>query len=434
MARNGADKVRHLQRALYRTSKQDKERRFYSLYDKVWRTDILWEAWRQVKANKGAPGVDGMAIDESVKTGREQAMIEKLQEALRAKCYRFAPVRLVEIPKPKGGTRPLGMATGEDRMVQTAMKRVLEPIFAADFHDCSYGYRPKRDAKQASLAIREDLYNRAGGVVEIDFKSYCTSIPHGKLLKLITKRIADGSMLKLIKQTLKVGVKDRGQVVATTVGVPQGSPISPLYSNISLHRLDHLWHRRGYPAKLGATLHRFADDAILGCRSSPQPALTAFEALATRMELTLNRDKTHVTRLTDGFDFIGCQFVQRKSPRSGKNTIYLFPAKSAQQKMRNRLKSLTSRRAPISPQECVEMVHPIVLGWANYFRHTHASQAFRGLQRFVNIRFRRYVTQRSKGRGFGWKRFPKSTLYAMGLISIGSGRLAYVSKPVHGGR
>jgi retron-type reverse transcriptase len=140
------------------------------------------------------------------------------------------------------------------------MKRVLEPIFEADFHDCSYGYRPKRDAKQASLAIREDLYNRAWGVVEIDFKSYFTSIPHGKLIKLITRRIADGSMLKLIKQTLKVGMQDQGQVKPTTVGVPQGSPISPLYSNIYLNLLDHVWHRRGYPAKLGATLHRYADD------------------------------------------------------------------------------------------------------------------------------------------------------------------------------
>lgn len=433
-ATNGVDKVRKLQRALYRTSKQDKEKRFYSLYDKVWRTDILWAAWRQVKANKGAPGIDGLTIDEIVATGREQAMIEKLQATLRTKDYRFAPVRVVEIPKPKGGTRPLGIATVEDRIVQTAMKLVLEPIFEADFHECSYGYRPKRDAKQASLAIREDLYNHAWGVVEIDFQSYFTSIPHGKLLKLIVRRITDGSMLKLMKQTLTVGVQDRGQVVPTTVGVPQGSPISPLYSNIYLNLLDHLWHTRGYPAKLGATLHRYADDALLVCRRSPQPALAAFEAIAKRMELTLNRDKTHVTRLTAGFDFVGFQFVKRKSPSSGKNTIYIFPAKSAQQTIRNRLKYLTSRRAPISPQEFVAMVNPLVTGWANYFRHTNASQAFRGLQRFVNIRFRRYLTQRSKGRGFGWQRFPNRKLYAMGLAYIGSGKLEYVAKPVHDGR
>lgn len=433
-APNGADKVRKLQRALYRTSKQDKERRFYSLYDKVWRAAILWEAWRQVKANKGAPGIDGLTIDAIVATGREQAMIEQLQAALRTKAYRFAPVRVVEIPKPKGGTRPLGIATIADRIVQTAMKLVLEPIFEADFHDCSDGYRPKRDAKQASLAIREDLYDHAWGVVEIDVQAYFTSIPHRKLLTLLAKRIADGSMLKLIKQTLKVGVQRHGQVVPTTVGVPQGSPISPLYSNIDLNLLDQLWHQRGYPAKLGATLHRYADDALLVCRRSPQPALAAFEAIAKRMDLTLNRDKTHVTRLTAGFDFVGFQFVKRKSPRSGKNTIYLFPAKSAQQKIRNRLKYLTSRRAPISPQECVDLVNPVMTGWVNSFRHTNARHAFRELQRFVNIRFRRYLTQRRKGRGFGWKRFPNSKRYAMGLAYIGSGLLKYVAKPVHDGR
>ena len=160
-ATNGADKIRKLQRALYRTSKQDKKKRFYSLYDKVWRADVLWEAWRQVTANKGAPGVDGMAIEWIINTGYEEEMRNKLHEALREPQYPFAPVRVVEIPKPKGGTRPLGIATVEDRVVQTAMKLVLEPIFEADFHDCSYGYRPKRDAKQASMAIRADLYNRA---------------------------------------------------------------------------------------------------------------------------------------------------------------------------------------------------------------------------------------------------------------------------------
>jgi RNA-directed DNA polymerase len=430
-ATNGADKVRKLQRALYRTSKQDKKRRFYSLYDKVWRADVLWEAWRQVKANKGAPGVDGLAIEWIINTGYEEEMITKLHKALREQSHQFAPVRVVEIPKPKGGTRPLGIATVEDRVVQTAMRLVVEPIFEADFHDCSYGYRPKRDAKQASLAIRADLYNRAWSVVEIDFKSYFTSIPHRKLMMLITKRIADGSLLRLIKQTLKVGVYEQGQVVPTKVGVPQGSPISPLYSNIYLNLLDQLWHNRGYPAKLGATLHRYADDAILVCRSSPQPAHAAFEAIAKRMDLTLNRDKTRVTRVIDGFDFIGFHFVKRKSPSSGKNTIYTFPAKSAQQKIRNRLKYLTSRRAPITPKEFVEMVNPIMTGWANYFRHTNASQAFRGLQRFVNIRFRRYLPQRSKGRGFGWKRFPNSQLYAMGLAYIGSGMLTYRAKPAH---
>jgi hypothetical protein len=177
-----------------------------------------------------------------------------------------------------------------------------------------------------------------------------------------------------------------------------------------LNLLDHVWHQQGYPAQLGATLHRYADEAVWVCRNSPQPVLAACAAIAKRRELTLNRDQTRVTRLTDGFDCIGCQCVKRTSPRSGKNTIYLVPAKSAQQKMRNRLKSLTARRAPLSPKAFVAMVHPLVTGWANSCRHTNASQAFRGLQRVGNIRFRRYLTQRSKGRGVGWKRFPNSTL------------------------
>jgi RNA-directed DNA polymerase len=431
MATNGVDKVRKLQRALYRTSKQDKQKRFYRLYDKVWRGAVLWEAWRQVKANKGAPGVDGMAIEWIMNPGYAEEMIQKLQEALREKRYQVAPVRVVEIPKPKGGTRLLGIATIADRVVQTAMKLVLAPIFEADFHDGSYGYRPKRDATHASTAIRNDLYNRAWSVVEIDFQAYFTSIPHRKLILLITKRIADGSLLQLIKQTLTVGAYVKGQVIPTKVGVPQGSPISPLYSTIYLNLWDQLWHSRGYPAKLGAPLHRYADEAILVCRRSPQPVLATFEGIAKRMDLTINRDKTRVTRVTEGFDFIGFNFVKRRSPTSGKQAIYVFPAKSAQQKIRNRLKSVTSRRAPISPKEFVDMVNPIVTGWVNYCRHTNASQAFRGLQRFVNIRFRRYLTQRSKGRGFGGKRFPHSKLYAMGLVYIGSGMLTYRAKPAH---
>ena len=172
MARNEIGTVRQLQRTLYCKAKQDSEVRFYSLYDKLCREDVLWEAWREVKANRGAPGIDDVSIEALVSSGQEGEMISRLQAQLRAKTYAFSPVRRVDIPKPKGGTRPLGIATVEDRVVQTAMKLILEPIFEADFHDCSYGYRPKRDAKQASIAIREDLYQRAWGVVEIDFRSY----------------------------------------------------------------------------------------------------------------------------------------------------------------------------------------------------------------------------------------------------------------------
>jgi RNA-directed DNA polymerase len=432
MARNKTLEVRHLQRTLYRTAKRDKTVKFYSLYDKLWREDVLWEAWQQVKANDGAPGIDGQSIDAIVLSGKEEELISKLREQLRTKTYQFQPVRRVEIPKPKGGTRPLDIGTVEGRVVQTAMKLILEPIFEADFHDCSNGYRPKRSAKKASLEVREDLYQGSvWGVVEIDFQSYFTTIQHDKLLTLIKQRVVDGSMLKIIKQTLTVGILQQGRVEPTTVGVPQGSPISPLYSNIFLNLLDQVWHKRGYPEKLGASLHRYADDAILVCRKSAEQALAAFEAITRRMGLTVNREKTQITKLTEGFDFLGMHFVKRRSPKSGKNTIYIFPSKSAQLKIRRRIKYFTKRRAPIKPEEFVKQVNEAVLGWVNFYRHTNASEAFRRLQRFINTRFRRYLNYRSKGRGFGWRKYPNRTLYARGIIYIGSRVVRYERATVH---
>ena len=431
MASNETNSVRQLQRTLYLKAKQEKGAKFYSLYDKLWREDVLWEAWRRVKANKGAPGVDGASIEAIVCQAREEEMISRVQEAVRTKTYQFQPVRRVYIPKPGGGQRPLGIATVEDRIVQTAMKLVLEPIFEADFHDCSYGYRPKRNARMASIALREDLYQRAWGVVEIDFQSYFTTIPHDKLLVLVRERVTDGGMLRIIKQSLKVGVTYQGRVERTRVGVPQGSPISPLYSNIYLNLLDQVWHRRGYPEKLGATLHRYADDAVLVCRQNAEQALTAFEAIARRMELTVNRDKTRITKLTEGFDFLGFEFVKRRSPNTGKLVIYSSPSKEAQKRIRRGIKTFTRRRAPIPPDEFVRQVNQTVRGWAAYYCHTNASHAFRTLQRFINIRFRRYLTHRHKGRGFGWKKYPNSQLYAMGLIYIGSRMIQYPEAPAN---
>ena len=296
IARNRRLKVRQLQRTLYCKSKQGKEVRFYSLYDKVYRADVLREAWRQVKANKGASGIDGETIEAVVAQGEEK-VINDLQKLLCERRYEFSPVRLVEIPKPKGGTRPLGINIVKDRIVQTAMKIVLEPIFEAHFHNCSYGYRPKRNAKQASIAIRENLYQHVWKVVEIDFKSYFTSIPHDKLLQLISRRVSDGSMMRLIKQTLRIGVMKEGRVESMEVGVCQGSPISPLYSNIYLDVIDQAWHEKSYPKELGATLYRFCDDVVLVCKKDANHALRTFVKLAEGMELNINKEKTRITKL-----------------------------------------------------------------------------------------------------------------------------------------
>lgn len=232
-------------------------------------------------------------------------------------------------------------------------------------------------------------------------------------------------MLRLIKQSLTVEVAYQGKMEPTVVGVPQGSPISPLYSNIYLNLLDQVWHKRGYPEKLGASLHRYADDAILVCRKGAEQALEAFAAIASRMGLTINREKTRITKLTEGFDFIGFQFVKRRSPKNGKWSIYIFPSKVAQRNIRRRIKYFTKRRAPTTPAEFVEQVNQTVRGWVNYFRHTNASQAFRGLQRFINTRFRRFLNFRSKGRGFGWRKYPNAALYARGIIYIGSRVIEY---------
>jgi group II intron reverse transcriptase/maturase len=431
MANNKTNKVQQLQRNLYRRAKQEKKAKFYSLYDKLYRTDLLWNAWEQVKANSGAPGIDNQSIESIVSAHQEEQFISQIQEKLQSKSYQFQPVRQVNIPKPQGGMRPLGISTVADRVVQTAMKLVLEPIFEADFHDCSYGYRPKRNAKQASVAIMADLYNRAWAVVEIDFQRYFDSIPHHKLLILIRERVSDGSMLRIIKQSLKVGVVHQGKVEPRRIGVPQGSPISPLYSNIYLNLLDRVWHSRNNPEKLGASLYRYADDVILVCRRNAEQALEELRSITRRMDMTLNPDKTRITKLIEGFNFIGFEFVKRRSPSSGKNRIYIFPSKRSQRNIRRKIKSFTKRRAPIKPDEFVRQINQAVLGWANYYRHTNASQAFRLLQRFINIRFRRYLNYRSKRRGFGWKQYPNRLLYAMGIIYIGSGFIRYEKATVH---
>jgi group II intron reverse transcriptase/maturase len=411
-----------LQRNLYRKAKQERRFRFYSLYDKVHREDVLRSAWAQVKSNRGASGVDEEEIDEIVQAGREEEMLRTLRDSLRNRTYQPEAVRRVEIPKPRGGTRPLGIATVRDRVVQTAMKIVMEPIFEADFHDCSYGYRPKRDAKMASLRIQSDLYYRAWGVLEIDFKSYFDSISHDKLMKLIRKRIVDGRMLELVRKCIKVGVSCNGVITPTKVGVPQGSPLSPLLSNIFLNVLDQLWYKSGYhkPQSLHATLHRYADDAVIVMRKNARMTREALNKIVDRMGLTLNEEKTKETELKDGFDFLGFHFVKRKSLLKGKSHIYIFPAKKSEQSIRDRIKYNLKRRAPITEKQFLEKINTYTRGWANYYRHTSAGHAFRRVQRFINIRYRRFLQYRTKGRGFGWKEYPNSVLYAKGIIYIGS--------------
>lgn len=309
----GVDRVRALQRVLYRSAKQDPKRRFHALYHHVGRTDILWWAWREVRANRGAPGVDGVTI-EAIEESGVGAFLDELAQALRDRTYRPAPLRRVNIPKPgqPGKTRPLSIPCLRDRVAMTAAKIVLEPIFESDFLPVSYGFRPKRSANMACEAIRVEANRGSEWVLDADVSNCFGEIRHDVLMSLIERRVSDRDMLKLLRAWLRVGVLEDRVVTDTVSGTPQGSPVSPLLANIALHVLDEEWAKVG--RGLGM-LVRFADDFVVLCRTrarAEEARRRVAQILAT-LGLQLNPDKTRIACLTRGrgaFDFLG--FHHRK--------------------------------------------------------------------------------------------------------------------------
>ncbi len=398
-----ATNVQRLQRRLYVAAKQNPERCFHALYDRIYRIDVLWEAWRHVKANKGAAGVDAMTIAAVVEHGEERFLSE-IRDVLRDGEYRPASVLRRYIPKADGRKRPLGIPTVRDRVVQAATKIVLEPIFEAGFRECSYGFRPKRSATGALEQLRKLALNH---VLDADIRDYFGSIDHELLMKRAGRRISDRRVLKLLRQWLTAGVLEDGRETTMTSGTPQGGVISPLLSNIYLSFLDEVWETRC--AHVG-TLVRYADDFVVMCRTKKdvEEAVRRIAMILARLKLELHPEKTRTVDLSLGqesFDFLGCTLRKRMSGpiwEKKRKRVYFLQREPSQRSMRRirekiRAKTGSDRNRVKDVRVLIEEINPILSGWGTYFRTGNAHRRFNQVDFFVVDRLRRFMIRR-KGR------------------------------------
>jgi len=400
-----ADKVRRLQRALYVAAKRSRTRRFHALYDRIYRGDVLAEAWRRVKSNRGAAGIDGETLS-MIEQGGVESFLQELQQRLRTGEYWPQPVRRQYIPKPDGTKRPLGIPTVRDRVVQAATKLIVEPIFEADFKESSYGFRPKKSATDALEVIR--LVGGRGHryVVEIDIEKFFDSIDHEKLMRLVERRISDRRVLKLLRQWLKAGVLEEGRIEGTDLGSPQGGVISPLLANIYLDALDGIWERRCQD--LGR-LVRYADDAVVLCQSKADAveSLRRLGHIMERLSLKLHPDKTRIVELglgKQGFVFLGCYLRIVLSHSKRREYLFRWPSSRAMNRIRGKVRELTDRRRWTGLQDIrqvVDVLNPRLRGWGNYFRTGNASWKFQQVDRYVNQRLVRLLPHVR-----GWRRRP----------------------------
>ncbi|MDF1597611.1 MAG: group II intron reverse transcriptase/maturase [Acidimicrobiia bacterium] len=398
--RGSVDKVRQLQRRLWAAAKQSEGRRFHALYDRIYRSDVLWEAWERVRANRGAAGVDKVTLA-AIEDYGVHRMLDGLAVDLRAGVYRPAPTRRVEIPKPDGSRRPLGIPTVRDRVCQQAAKIVLEPIFEADFLSVSFGFRPKRSATDALEVIRVAFPRGQQFVFEADIRDFFGSIDHDRLLGLVAGRVSDRRVLKLLRQWLCAGVMVDGVRRETVTGTPQGGVISPLLANIFLHAFDRVWVESGI-----GELVRYADDFVVLCstREQAEDAQRRATAMLGELGLVLHPDKTRVVDLregAEGFDFLGCHFHARMSGRLWEQKrivryyLHRWPSQRSMKRARTRVKALTGRsRVGWELEDVIGDLNLFLRGWGNYFRTGNAANKFVSLDGYVAWRLKRLLIKK----------------------------------------
>ncbi len=419
------EKIQTLQRKLYRKAKREPAYRFYALYDKVHRADILVHAYALAKANDGAPGVDEVGFEDIEAVGRERFLAE-LGEELREKRYRPEAVLRVMIPKADGGERPLGIPTIKDRVVQGAVKLILEPIFEADFTDNAYGYRPGRSAQDAVRVVHQSLKAGYVQVVDADLSRYFDTIPHAGLLRSVARRVSDGAVLHLIKLWLKAPIEERSRKGKPTRrgpgnrGTPQGGVLSPLLANIYMRRFLKAWKMRGNDQRYESRIVNYADDFVLLCRRNATGALAEARFILTRLGLTLNETKTRVCHVWDApFDFLGYRFGIQYRFGSGRSYLAAYPSDVSVRRFKVKLRRMVgSHMSWLSEENLVGNVNRMIHGWMNYFSYGTLWKTYTTLERFVQTRVRGWLVHKHRVGSRGECRYPAKYLYGtLGLVN-----------------